>query len=88
MLGLLQENAAPRWSHVPHADSPVIDRGVCASATDQRGAPRPVDGDGDSVALCDLGAVEYVPSCDDPEGAHDCRFVTGGEEAEMEQVSP
>lgn len=40
--------------------SPAIDAGdnsICPSI-DQRGAPRPVDGDGDSNAVCDLGAIE------------------------------
>jgi hypothetical protein len=45
--------------------SPAIDAGdnaTCAAAPvsnlDQRGRTRPLDGDGDSVAICDLGAVE------------------------------
>ncbi|MEO5560697.1 MAG: right-handed parallel beta-helix repeat-containing protein [Dokdonella sp.] len=37
---------------VDHAQSPA-----CTS-TDQRGQPRPVDGDGDGVVACDVGAVE------------------------------
>lgn len=41
--------------------SPVIDRGspsACPS-TDQLGLSRPVDGDGDGSAICDMGAYEY-----------------------------
>jgi hypothetical protein len=87
MLGPLQDNFGPAWSHVPHADSPVIDRGACASVTDQRGAPRPIDGNGDNVWMCDLGAVEFLPPCDDPEGSHDCSLAMGAPEAEMEPVS-
>lgn len=30
-------------------------------ATDQRGATRPQDGNGDQLAVCDAGAVEFVP---------------------------
>ncbi len=41
------------------ASSPAIDagRGYCSSV-DQRLYPRPQDGDGDGVAICDLGAYE------------------------------
>lgn len=47
--------------------SPAIDRGQDAGAigpcpaTDQRGAARPFDGDGNGVPTCDAGAVEFVP---------------------------
>jgi CSLREA domain-containing protein len=47
------------------ADSPAIDAGsnsVCAAAPvnneDQRGLPRPVDGNGDLNPVCDIGAFE------------------------------
>lgn len=43
--------------------SSAIDAGTNArcAADDQRGVARPVDGDGDGEARCDLGAYEYVP---------------------------
>ena len=43
------------------SDSPAIDAGddtVCP-ATDYRGFARPVDGDGDGNAVCDVGAYEW-----------------------------
>jgi predicted outer membrane repeat protein len=42
-------------------DSPAIDRGspTACPATDQVGLSRPVDGDGDGSAICDMGAFEY-----------------------------
>jgi len=44
--------------------SPVIDKGSPAGcpATDQTGFTRPMDGDGDGKALCDMGSVEYLPA--------------------------
>jgi hypothetical protein len=49
--------------------SPAIDAGgpVCLDAdgnplrTDQRGRPRPVDGNQDGTAACDIGAFEFFP---------------------------
>jgi predicted outer membrane repeat protein len=45
-------------------NSPAIDAANPAHcpATDQRGVPRPVDGDGDSTAVCDIGAFEWTPA--------------------------
>ncbi|AFY87362.1 choice-of-anchor Q domain-containing protein [Chroococcidiopsis thermalis] len=45
-----------------YAESPAIDRGIddqCQS-TDQRGMTRPLDGNRDGVATCDVGAYEYL----------------------------
>ena len=33
-------------------------------ATDQRGFPRPWDGDGDGTDTCDIGAYELIPDTD------------------------
>ena len=33
--------------------------------TDQRGQPRPVDGNGDGTAACDIGAFEFFPIVND-----------------------
>jgi predicted outer membrane repeat protein len=49
------------WVFALRSNSPLIDRGspsVCP-ATDQLGLSRPVDGDGNGSAICDMGAVEY-----------------------------
>jgi hypothetical protein len=46
-------------------DSPDIDAGdnTACAGVDQRGIPRPLDGDGDGLAVCDVGAFEYqIPS--------------------------
>jgi parallel beta-helix repeat protein len=46
--------------HRPLEGSPVIDMGdTDCPRKDQRGFKRPTDGNGDGVAVCDCGAVEY-----------------------------
>ncbi len=42
-------------------DAPESSAGACP-ATDQRGVSRPMDGDGNGVERCDIGAFELVPS--------------------------
>jgi CSLREA domain-containing protein len=57
-LGPLADNGGFTRTHLP--GSAAIDRAeapACPSV-DQRGLPRPVDGDGDLVAACDAGALE------------------------------
>ena len=60
LLGPLAENGGATLTHALLPSSPAIDTGSNATcpATDQRGVARPYDGDGDSTATCDIGAVE------------------------------
>jgi hypothetical protein len=60
-VSALADHGGPTWTHAPENGSPVIDSGddALCPATDQRGAPRPLDGDGDQIASCDRGSVEY-----------------------------
>ena len=60
MLGPLQDNGGPTQTHAFLPGSPAIDAGDNADcpATDQRGEPRPQDGDGDGQPICDIGAFE------------------------------
>jgi CSLREA domain-containing protein len=54
-------NGGSTLNHALSSSSPALDAGSnpsCASS-DQRDAPRPVDGLGDTFALCDIGAFEY-----------------------------
>ena len=57
-LGGLGNNGGATQNHLPEATSLVIDAGSGCFAVDQRGQPRPKDGNGDNLAVCDIGAVE------------------------------
>ena len=66
-LNALGSNGGPTRTHLPKSTSPALDEGSAfepgtdtysCRPTDQRGVDRPVDGDGDGDAVCDVGAVE------------------------------
>ena len=57
-LGALGSNSGPTQNHLPEATSQVVDAGSGCFTVDQRGQPRPRDGNGDNLAVCDIGAVE------------------------------
>lgn len=74
-LGPLADNGGFTPTHAPLPGSPLIDQGHTATpgspigceAQDQRNVARPVDGDGNGFARCDIGAVEYQPPGEPPE---------------------
>jgi hypothetical protein len=72
-LGPLADNGGPTQTHALLVGSVAIDAAPdCldidgATVTeDQRGEPRPVDGDGDGTATCDIGAFELQDGGEPP----------------------
>jgi hypothetical protein len=63
LLGPQADNGGFTLTHALPYGSPAIDAGSPGTcpATDQRGLPRPVDGNGYGVERCDMGAYEYTP---------------------------
>jgi len=64
-LGPLQNNGGATQTHALLPLSPAIDAGDDSQCpdTDQRGAPRPADGNADGTRACDIGAYEALPAC-------------------------
>jgi hypothetical protein len=76
-LAPLADNGGPTMTHALLADSPAIDAGndAGAPATDQRGNRRPRDGDGDGLAISDIGAFEFALGQSGIEAVHDTATV-------------
>lgn len=63
VLAPLAQNNYHLETHALLPNSPAIDAGVgSCSSHDQRWLPRPVDGNADGIAGCDLGAFELQPT--------------------------
>jgi len=58
-LDALADNGGPTQTESLQSDSPAIDAGDACPAADQRGFTRPLDGNADGTAVCDIGAFEF-----------------------------
>jgi hypothetical protein len=60
-IGVLQDNGGMTLTHALLPGSPAIDSGreIIGLSSDQRGEPRPKDGNGDGASANDVGAFEY-----------------------------
>ncbi|MDJ0785080.1 MAG: DUF4347 domain-containing protein, partial [Desulfosarcinaceae bacterium] len=63
ILAALGDNGGFTMTHLPLGGSPVVDAGTATGppVVDQRGISRPLDGDGDTTAAVDIGAIEVEP---------------------------
>lgn len=61
LLSPLANNGGYTLTHALEEGSPAIDKGklINCPPTDQRDYLRPMDGDGNGIAVCDMGAFEY-----------------------------
>jgi hypothetical protein len=70
LFGVFDYYDSPTRAYSLLVESPAIDQGspTACPATDQTGSSRPVDGDGDEQAVCDMGSFEYQPAEYQPAG--------------------
>lgn len=61
LLEPLTNNGGNTWTHALNLVSPAIDAAENLNCPDfdQRGDPRPIDGNGDNNPVCDIGAFEF-----------------------------
>ncbi len=85
LLGPLQDNGGPTFTHALDPASPAIDTGerLLWITTDQRGIARPQDGNGDRVAYFDIGSYEFVLVLPGGGEGNDCFIATAAYGSDM-----
>ena len=96
MLGPLSDNGGHTFTHALLDGSPAIDAGDDTEwpVTDQRGFPRPIDGNNDGEAVVDIGAYEFGDICEgdfdgdlDVDGSDLATFAAGGTTITLEEFA-
>jgi hypothetical protein len=100
LLSDLADNGGLTETHALASTSPAVDQGfqsLCTSlaaedwgAFDQRGADfaRTLDGDGDAVKVCDMGAFEYIRPSVPSSGSSDGGFCAYHPNGRFDPVLP
>lgn len=93
-LGPLQDNGGLTPTHALGASSVAIDAVMdctqsdmaTAISVDQRGAPRPLDGDGSAPPLCDIGAYEFgdIDADGVADGIDNCPMDANGDQLDVD----
>jgi hypothetical protein len=86
---LADHGGYPTLNHAIYLDSPAIDAaGPSCESHDQRGVPRPIDGDDVGGALCDIGAFELDPNNYDydgvPNAIDNCPWIYNPSQSDLE----
>jgi uncharacterized repeat protein (TIGR01451 family) len=66
VLGPLADNGGPTKTHALIPSGPAVDAAGPCIGVDQRSLPRDVDGDGDGLRRCDIGAYEQQSTIHTP----------------------